>query len=923
MSSTSQHHPRADPTLQPDEVTIVDGAESTPAGAAPAVGALIGRYVVVGPLGEGGMGHVMRAYDTKLHREVALKLLRSSGNEEARARIVREAQAMAQLTHPNVVSVYDVDTDAGRPFIAMEYVEGGTLRAWLDDERPWRETIECFRLAGRGLDAAHRAGLVHRDFKPANVLVVEREGKLHRVLVTDFGLARGVEHLSSNAPAAILDSVGDTLTIAGTVMGTPVYMAPEQHKGGQVDARSDQYAFCVALWEALAGERPFAGPNLAKAKAHPERLTFPAKRAVPGYVRRVLLRGLSVDPTRRYASMEDLLRDLSGAAARKKRLLRAGAAAALVVAGLGAHRLHRARAMAECATVGESISAVYDADVGDAIATQFHATGSPLAEQTLSRILPRLDTYASEWTQLRTNACIASEVEGQDRATYRLASECFEERRTEFEQAVEALLDAEAATLAFAVSSIAALSPVQDCADSKWLHTRLLLPEDDGARDAVSSVRKGLAGLRALVRAGRYGEAEAKMPELTGKAEALGFAPLLARTRMLESDLAANRGDRDEAVERLESAFYTAVRAGADDLAADAAISLTFHTVYDEAGDHKPRMWADLAQVLLERTGQTDGTSAAALENNRAVLLERMKKYDEALAGHARTITLRHAIFDGEDPGVASSYNNIGNIHYDRKDLDAARESYETSIEIRERLLGTAHPNSTLPLQNVGDLEYDARAYEDALMYFEDARDIYVRVWGEDHMFVSKILGRIGRIYYARGQFELALAQHERALEIALAHPGDPRITGVLTDVGQTYDRLGLHEEALPLYERALRLLHEREPLPQTTIAFTQTLVGSNLLARGQPGAALPLLEDALSRAEAADVLPGTLASTEFVLARALWLDPDQRRRALEVAAAAIAHYEAGGPWNDIWKAEVQAWLDERTTSPTGRAAAR
>jgi eukaryotic-like serine/threonine-protein kinase len=916
MSSSSHHHVGSDPTLGSEDVTVVDDAGHAPDRAAPAVGSVLGRYVVVGAIGEGGMGRVMRAYDTKLHREVALKLLRSSGDAEARARIVREAQAMAQLAHPNVVSVYDVDTHEGRPFIAMEYVEGRTLRAWLEDERPWAETLECFGAAGRGLGAAHRAGLVHRDFKPANVLVVERDGNLDRVLVTDFGLARGVEQRSSNSPLALKESVGDTLTIAGTVMGTPVYMAPEQHKGGQVDPRSDQYAFCVALWEALTGERPFDGPDLAQAKAHPERLAFPTKRGAPGYVRRVLLRGLSVDPGRRYASMEELLRDLSGAAARKKRLLQAGAAAAIVLAGLGAHRLHRAAAMVECENAGESIAAVYDPDMGDAIAMRFRATGSPLAEETLARVLPRLDAYADEWRELRTSACITSDVEGKDRANYRLASECFEERRTEFAEAVATLLDADSTTLAFAVSSIAALSPVRDCTDPRWLHTGLLLPDDDDAREAVASVRKRLAGLRALVRAGRYLDAEAAMPEVTREAEALGFAPLLARTHMLQSDLAENRGDSDTAIELLERAFYVAVRAGADDIAADAAISLTFLTAYDAAGDHVPRMWSELAAVLLERAGQTDGLAAAALENNRAVLLERMKKHDEALAGHQRTIELRHAIFGGEDPGVAPSYNNIGNIHYERKDLDAARENYEKSIEIRERLLGTAHPKSTLSLQNVGDLEYDARAHENALMYFEDARDIYVRVWGEDHAFVSKILGRIGRIYYARGQYEVALAHHERALEIAMSHPADPRITGVLTDVGQTYARLGSYEEALPLFERALELLRERDPAPETSIAFTQMLIGANLLARGQPGAALPLLEEALSRAESSDAAPGTLASIQSVLARTLWLDPEQRLRALQVARAAIENYERGGPWNDIWKAEVQAWLDERTGTP-------
>jgi eukaryotic-like serine/threonine-protein kinase len=402
---------------------------------------------------------------------------------------------------------------------------------------------------------------------------------------------------------------------------------------------------------------------------------------------------------------------------------------------------------------------------------------------------------------------------------------------------------------------------------------------------------------------------------VTREADAIDFPPLLARTRLMEGDLADLQGDRALARERFESAFYTAARAGADDLSADAAISLTFLFAHDSTGHDVAGMWADLAQVLLDRSGQNESVLAARLEHSRAVLLEAMRDHEAALAGYRRSIELRRTIFGTDDPGVAASYNNIGNVYYDLKDLDSARESYEHCIDLRERLLGTAHPKSTLTLQNVGELEYDARAYEDALMYLEDARDLYVNVWGEEHLFVSAMHGRIGRIYYARGQYDVALAHHERALEIAIARGApESRTAGVLDDVGQTYTRLGLHAEALPFYERALELNLRGEPVAQTSVAFTQTLIGANLYDRGQPGAALALLEDALTRATAADAAPSTLAGIQFRLAQTLWLDPSQRRRALEVARDAIRHYERGGPWNDIWKAEVQAWIDDVTS---------
>ena len=282
-----------------------DGGELAP-------GAVVDHYQIERSLGAGGMGVVYLAEDTRLARPVALKLLRTRapvGSDVCRdlcARLLREARAMAQLSHPNLISVHDVGTFAGRVYVAMEYVDGWTLRAWSEAEaRSVSERLAVLLAAGRGLAAAHSSGVVHRDFKPDNVLVA-RSG---RVLVGDFGLAR---------------SPGDPAEHCA-VVGTPPYMAPELHRGEPATTRSDQFAFAVTAWEILVGRYPFPGRTageLARAIAAGDVVDPPASTDVPLRVSAVLRRDLRADPRERHESLAALLDDLEAAAARRRGLFR-------------------------------------------------------------------------------------------------------------------------------------------------------------------------------------------------------------------------------------------------------------------------------------------------------------------------------------------------------------------------------------------------------------------------------------------------------------------------------------------------------------------------------------------------------------------------------------------------------------------------
>ncbi len=306
-------------------------------------GTKVGRFVVVGELGKGGMGVVYRAHDPELDRQVALKVLRSAAaTEEERMRMLREGQAMARVTHPNVITVYEVGVQGTVVFLAQELMDAGTLGGWLEKRRTREAILAKFVAAGRGLAAAHAAGLVHRDFKPDNVLL----GSDGRVRVADFGLARALgteDGLPAETRANIARAQRDLstnpmspLTRTGAVMGTPMYMAPEQHQGERADERSDQFAFCVALYFALYGDWPYPGKT-AEAVANSVikgRLQDPPRgNDVPAKLRQILVRGLATAPANRFPSMDSLLAELTRPPSRAGRRIALATAALLLVGG--------------------------------------------------------------------------------------------------------------------------------------------------------------------------------------------------------------------------------------------------------------------------------------------------------------------------------------------------------------------------------------------------------------------------------------------------------------------------------------------------------------------------------------------------------------------------------------------------------------
>ncbi|HEX2691857.1 MAG TPA: protein kinase [Kofleriaceae bacterium] len=420
-------------------------------------GAAIGRYILSRVVGVGAMGVVYAAHDPQLGREVAVKLLRRDfiGNaEDAQAGMLREARTLARLSHPNVIPIYDADIHGGLVYIVMELVDGRTLREWATGARhTWPELRDVFVQAGRGLQAAHHAGVVHRDFKPDNVLV----GRDGRVRVTDFGLAR-------SGPAA------RGLQTAGMLVGTPAYMSPEQQAGQSVDARSDLYSFCVALHEAVYGVRPAAEPAdapVAKAWAAPSRPPAATVHRVPPRTRRAIEHGLRPAPDERPQSMAALLAELAHqpVVTPRRALVAATLAAALVASGFAL----RGRGDEGCTGAAVAWGPLWSEAQRGAVRAAFRRTNLPKVEQNFAEADQAMARYRGHWIDLHSQTCRATRRGEQSAAVLDRRMACLATRRTAADDLIQSFGNAPNYDFLVteAASMIRQLPPLEDCRQAR------------------------------------------------------------------------------------------------------------------------------------------------------------------------------------------------------------------------------------------------------------------------------------------------------------------------------------------------------------------------------------------------------------------------------------------------------------------------
>jgi len=619
----------ATPAAASAALADADAALADAGGRAVTSGATIGRYVLERQLGVGGMGVVYAAHDPELDRPVAIKLLRPGRSDAVhRLRLQREAQAAARVTHPNVVVVHDVGVHGGQVYVTMELVRGATLRASVGRCRPWRERMALILDAGRGLAAVHAAGLVHRDFKPDNVLV----GDDGRVRVTDFGMVRS-SHVPPDVVATASSPLAEAMTATGAFIGTPAYAAPEQFDGHDADARADQFAFAVTAWEVLFGQRPFPADDLAglrRAIAAGAPVAGPDERAVPGRVVAALRRGLAADPRDRFPSMDALLRALTAAIGhRRRRWLVGGGALAL---GLGlllvATRPSGARAPASpCAALARGLDQTWNDDLRARLTQAFAATGLPAARQRAAVVVEALDRRALAWRIARADVCVLHAVAAPASPTVAARATCLAERRAELGALVAALVDADPAVIERAPDAVGALTSVAACGEDA---ARTTPPPPPALEREAAAVRRALGS--AEVRLSLRGPAavRAELIALEVRVAALELPPLTAALRLALARAAWLEGDAWSAARELRDATHEAT--GARDAWTATRARIARLPVLVATGElDEAQAVADLAVAARDQLAG-DGPLALELRLGLAALAEAQGRLTDARA---------------------------------------------------------------------------------------------------------------------------------------------------------------------------------------------------------------------------------------------------------------------------------------------------
>jgi tetratricopeptide (TPR) repeat protein len=821
----------------------------------------VGRFVLLERLGAGGMGVVWAAYDPDLDRRIALKLLPDQ-RADAHPRLMREAQAMAKLNHPNVAAVYEVGAQGAQLYLAMELVAGDTLRAWLDAKRrPWREVLAVYVQAGRGLAAAHALGIVHRDFKPDNAVV----GSDGRVRVVDFGLAR--RDTDAAAEARTLETGHDTsgtasdipLTRSGAVLGTPRYMAPEQWLAQPTDAKTDQFSFCVALWEALCGERPFSGDT-------PKDLAVTVTTGVvnargtaadlPPWLRRVLERGLAVQPSERWPSLDALLAALQRGRERARIYATLAGLAAVVVAVavvIVAQDLAEQGRIAACEDAGATIEEVWNDDARAAVRAGLLATGAHDAATASEKAMPWLDAQAEAWRIARTDACLDVEVrERWDADLLDRSLWCLDDRRLELAALIDELRDADAHAVSSAVEAAAGLRQVQPCRDAALLQ-RLPLPPT-AAREQIDAARATLSEAGAVHATGAYARGLTIARDALAQAEAVGWAPLVAAARLRVGHSLEITGKYAEVESMVESAYFEAAAAGATEEALAAAETLSNTVgVLLERHDEGER-WAKLADLQRAALPDPAGLREANALSHRASLRMRVGAYPEAQQMLERALVLYEHALGPDHPEVAMTLQYLSAAHHALGALAPAVAAERRALAIREQVLGPRHAEVGVSLFQLGNLHLRAGEYVEGRAAYERAAAILEASLGADHPEVGTALAGLAMQHTALGNHDEAEALYGRALAIwerALG-PDHLRLAGALNNLGVIHFDKGRLDEAQRLYERALRIRETALGQHHPEVSDSLNNIANVMRSRGDNDAAQELYERALAIRETA-----------------------------------------------------------------------
>jgi eukaryotic-like serine/threonine-protein kinase len=880
-------------------------------------GTALGRYEIVEPLGRGGMGMVYAARDVQLGRRVAIKVVAPdrAGDVGSQLALLREAQALARIAQPNVLTVYDVGTSGDQVFLAAELVAGDTLEEWLRQPRRWRAVLDTFLQAARGLDAVHAAGLVHRDFKPSNVLI----GQDDRVRVFDFGVVRFT----------------DVEAVRREFAGTPIYMAPEQLRGEVADARSDQYSFCLALHEAL-----WAGP--------PGEVDRPAARTFdepPGWLRDAVRRGLEPDPERRFPTMRALIDALERGLARRRRSLWIALAglAALAVGGSAvlAYLHGRDEPLARCAELGAP-----DRDAGQRarIAAAFRATALSYAATTADLVQRDLDRFVGGWRGQQQETCLASVSDRPgSRELHDRRMACLDRQWIQFEAIVDRFAHADRQIVNQVPRLVGALPDPEGCAHppaTAW-------PEAPDMRARVVAHVKEEAAIVSLAEAGQLDEADRRVPALVRAAGVLGSRSAQAEAGYLAGRIAGLRGRHDEAVKQVEAALWGAEASGHDALVVSAACELIHIIASRQRRPEDARRFAELARAAAERVGSAAARARAARAIGNLELIA--GHFEPATVELTAALNLASSQEPPEPIMVATLEMDLANVAFQRGRAAEAERRLRLALAVFARELGEEHPRHAQALNNLGNALMDLQRSGEAARVFERAISVMERALGPDHPDVAQTRSNAIGVYLATGMFDRARQVLEKNVAVfERIDPDHPVLASTLNNLSEVRRLQGARDDAERLQRRALELRRKRlgEHHPEVTRslislaslaylrgdlrtagkrceeaarsvegsdadnrpmrATVETCRGEVELASGRQARAIEILERALELHAGTDDA-ARRADTQFALARAL--PRSSRARAIELAREARAALAREGAYRATDVADIDNWL--------------
>jgi tRNA A-37 threonylcarbamoyl transferase component Bud32/tetratricopeptide (TPR) repeat protein len=848
----------------------------------------IGRFEVLEEIGAGGMGVVYRARDPKLDRDAAIKVMHTEQvSARGRARLIREAQTLAKLNHPHVVTVYEVAEHEQQVFVAMEFVAGGNLRDWIRDDEPSRQEILArFLDAGRGLAAAHDAGIVHRDFKPANVLL----GIDGRVRVADFGLARddGSRETRDSQSGGVSASQSDGLTKTGMVIGTPAYMAPEQWARKSITAATDQFAYCMSLWEALAGVLPYEH-GVVRAAAKSGELGAPrGADAIAGRVRKALLRGLRVDAGERWPNLGALVEALEpGRAAPWKGFavvaVVAGVVGAAAASGGEAERL----SSSPCDVARSRIEKVWSESESSKLRALYEDS-APFAKGSWTEIETGLERLVASWEGAASEICRGAPPD-------RAAVTCLEESAAELGSFTGRIGDPNASVVARLPSALASLEPASRCSSPTLASAHPLPPVAAPFFEQVGEARASAQEAALSLELGDFSRAEVLARKAVETARATGFQPVLAEARLVVAELEFAKGNAAVAAEHYQEALATAQGSRHDEAVLRAVAGFLRAMAHSSASSDDLKPWVSLAKATFERTPRSVG-----LENdlNEALLdvFRLTGERDDALR-LARELSQRT---DEETSFVARSWarRQEGHLLADLGRDDEAEAVYKGLLEETQARLGVGHPELAALHSAIGLLHLDDPRR--AAGHFEQALEIIrVSLGRGDIAYARHALG-LAQARAGLGELDeaKALAREAADLQLRLLPAGDIERNGALILLAMIADSEGKHSDSL-LYWRQVLDVTSREKDPENyrmalnNVAFWLRMTGDLVESR-------PFYAKLRDESE-----PGTVLRDHANLGLAAYELRQQRRKD---ARLLLISYERPSTLADVDEFDLELW---------------